>query len=116
MRIARLSGNATNTHSEYVILVTFLRQQLLYERASVLPCTYGKLPVFLKLSLNLRLLKLFNSTLHKALALSPQRIQSAFSKGKDAQKKYNGTQFMINSHYLKSVLFYILILITHIIE
>jgi len=86
MRITCLSQNATNTYSEYVILVAFPRQQWLYERASVLRYTYVTLPVLLQLSLNLTLLKLLNSTLHTALALSPQRIESAFFKGIDAQK------------------------------
>jgi len=31
---------ATNTHSEYVILIGFARQQWLNERAAVLRCTY----------------------------------------------------------------------------
>ena len=115
MRIACLSGNATNTHSEYVILVAFPRQQWLYERASVLRHTYGTLSVFIKLSLNLRLQNLFYCTLHKALALTPRGIQSAFFKRMDGQKMYNGTQFIISSHYLNKIVLYILILVTHII-
>jgi len=31
---------ATNTHSQYVILIAFLLQQLLHERASLLSYTY----------------------------------------------------------------------------
>jgi len=40
MQIAYCITNATNTHSEYVILIALLLQQLLRERASVLPYTY----------------------------------------------------------------------------
>jgi hypothetical protein len=36
MRIARWVPKATNTRSEYVILITFSLQQCLHERASVL--------------------------------------------------------------------------------
>jgi len=35
-----LDITATDTHSEYVILITFLRQQLLLERASIFRYTY----------------------------------------------------------------------------
>ena len=35
---------ATNTHSEYVILIAFLRQQGLHERTSVLRYTYIACP------------------------------------------------------------------------
>ena len=40
MRIAYWAPKATNTHSEYVILITFPLQQWLNERASVLRYTY----------------------------------------------------------------------------
>jgi hypothetical protein len=40
MRIECWITNATNTHSEYVILIVFPLQQLLHERASMLLCTY----------------------------------------------------------------------------
>ena len=40
MRFACWITKATNTYSEYVILIAFLRQQLLRERASVLHYTY----------------------------------------------------------------------------
>ena len=40
MRIACWIPKATNAHSEYVILVTFLLQQWLYERTSILRNTY----------------------------------------------------------------------------
>jgi hypothetical protein len=40
MRIACCIPNATNTHSEYVILVAFLLQQGLQERASMSRYTY----------------------------------------------------------------------------
>jgi hypothetical protein len=119
MRIGFLNGRGTKTHSEYVIeyviLVAFPQQQWLYEPASVSRYTCGTLPVFLKRSLNSRQLKLFYFTLHKALALTPQRIQSAFFKGMDGQKKYIEAQFIINDHYLNRVLFYVLILVTHTI-
>ena len=39
MRIARCIPKATNTHSEYVILIAFPLKQSLHERASVLPYT-----------------------------------------------------------------------------
>ena len=45
----------TNTHSEYVILLTFPRQQSLIERASMLRCTY-----FACLVLHVRVLILTN--------------------------------------------------------
>jgi hypothetical protein len=38
-RIARRIPKATNTHSEYVILIAFPLKQSLHERASVLPYT-----------------------------------------------------------------------------
>jgi hypothetical protein len=94
MRIGFLNGKATNTNSEYVIeyviLVAFPRQQWLYERTSVLRYTYGALHVFLEPSLNLRLQKLF-------------------------YPMHNGTQSIINNHYLNWALFYIVILVTYII-
>jgi hypothetical protein len=40
MRIASWISEATNTHSEYVIIIAFLQQQLLHERASILRYTY----------------------------------------------------------------------------
>jgi hypothetical protein len=39
MRFACLIAKATDTHSEYIILIAFPRQQWLSERASTLPCT-----------------------------------------------------------------------------
>jgi len=38
--IRHAMGMATNTHSEYVILTAFQRQQYLYKRASILRHTY----------------------------------------------------------------------------
>ena len=40
MRNTRWIPKATETHSEYVILIDFPLQQWLHERASVLCCTY----------------------------------------------------------------------------
>jgi len=40
MRIAYWTPKATNTHSQYVILITFPLQQRLHERASMLRYTY----------------------------------------------------------------------------
>ena len=40
MRIACWVPKATDTHSEFVILIAFLLQQLLNERASILRSTY----------------------------------------------------------------------------
>jgi hypothetical protein len=40
MRIACWIPKATNTYSEYAILVAFPLQQLLHERTSVLPYSY----------------------------------------------------------------------------
>jgi len=40
MRFAYWIPKAANTHSEYVILIHLSLQQLLHERASVLPYTY----------------------------------------------------------------------------
>jgi len=40
IRIAWWVSKATNTYSEYVILIVFLRQQWLHIRASVLRYTY----------------------------------------------------------------------------
>jgi hypothetical protein len=45
MRIACWITKATDTHSEYVIIITFPRQKWLRERASML--RYSTLPVFL---------------------------------------------------------------------
>jgi len=41
MRIACWKTKATNTHSEYVILIVFPLQQWLHERASMLRYTYS---------------------------------------------------------------------------
>jgi hypothetical protein len=41
MRIACWITKATDTHSEYVILITFPRQQWLHERASMSRYTYN---------------------------------------------------------------------------
>ena len=40
MRISYWIPKATNTHSEYVILITFPLQQWLHRRTSILPYTY----------------------------------------------------------------------------
>jgi hypothetical protein len=40
LRIARWIPNATNTHSNYVILIVFSPQQLFHERALVLRYLY----------------------------------------------------------------------------
>ena len=40
MRVTHWITNATDTHSEYVILIAFLQQQWLRERASLLRYTY----------------------------------------------------------------------------
>ena len=40
MRITCWIPKATNTHSEYVLLIAFPLQQRLHERASMLRCTY----------------------------------------------------------------------------
>ena len=40
MHIVRWVPNATNTHSEYAILIAFALQQWLHERASILSYTY----------------------------------------------------------------------------
>jgi len=40
MRIAAWKPKATNTHSEYVIIIDFLLQQWLHERASLLRYTF----------------------------------------------------------------------------
>jgi hypothetical protein len=40
MRIAAWIPKATNTHSEYVILIAFALQEWLHERASMLRYTY----------------------------------------------------------------------------
>ena len=40
MRVACWTPKSTNTHSDYVILIAFLLQQLLHERASILRYTY----------------------------------------------------------------------------
>ena len=40
LRVAWWIPKATNTHSEYVILIAFLQQQWLHERASMLRYTY----------------------------------------------------------------------------
>ena len=45
MRLACWIPKATNTHSEYIILIVFPQQQWLHERASMLPCY--TLPVLL---------------------------------------------------------------------
>ena len=39
-RIAGWAPKATNTHSEYVIIIYFQLQQLVHERASMLRYTY----------------------------------------------------------------------------
>ena len=40
MRIACWMPKATNTHSQYVILIAITQQQWLHERSSLLRCTY----------------------------------------------------------------------------
>jgi hypothetical protein len=52
MRIACWITKAAGTHSEYVMLIDFPRQQWLSERASLL--RYGTLPVLLKHINNLK--------------------------------------------------------------
>ena len=46
MRIASSIPKATNTYSEYVILIAFPLQQRLYERPSILRYTYISCLVF----------------------------------------------------------------------
>ena len=53
MRIAYWIPKATNTLSEYIILIAFLLQQWLHERASLL--RYGYIAFFLCLNLPLSL-------------------------------------------------------------
>jgi len=50
MPIACWISKATNSHSEYVMLVTFPLQQWLRERASVVSYTYVAFVVFVGLS------------------------------------------------------------------
>jgi len=50
-RISRWRGKATDTHSEYVILIAFLLQQWLHERALVLGYAYIAWLVFLSQAL-----------------------------------------------------------------
>jgi hypothetical protein len=45
MRIASWSPKATDTHSEYVILIAFPQQQWLHERASML-CLYIQCSIY----------------------------------------------------------------------
>jgi len=45
MRTAYYIPKATNTHSEYVILIAFPQEKWLHERASMLRYTYSTLPV-----------------------------------------------------------------------
>jgi hypothetical protein len=47
MRIARWISKATDTHSEYVILIAFPLQKWLHERTSILRYTYIVCLVFL---------------------------------------------------------------------
>jgi len=47
IRIACWVTKATNTHSEYVILIAFPLQQWLQERASTLRCTYSTVAVWI---------------------------------------------------------------------
>jgi hypothetical protein len=49
MRIACWITKATNTHSEYVVLIAFLLRQWLHERTSMLRQTYVPLPVLVSL-------------------------------------------------------------------
>ena len=55
MRIARCIPKATNTHTEYVILIAFLPQRWLQERASMLRLAYSTLPVLVSLDIFSRL-------------------------------------------------------------
>ena len=48
VRFACSATNDTDTHSEWVIVIDFLRQQWLRERASILRCTYIACVVYLK--------------------------------------------------------------------
>jgi len=52
MLVACWITKATNTHSEYVILIAFPRQQWLSERASMLRYTYIACVVFLRTTWN----------------------------------------------------------------
>ena len=47
MRIARWIPKATNTHTEYVILIAFALQQLLHQVASLLRYTYIACAVYI---------------------------------------------------------------------
>jgi hypothetical protein len=48
MRIARWITKATDTHSEYVILIAFPLQQWSHKRASILRYTYSDSPFYAK--------------------------------------------------------------------
>ena len=50
--IAFWISKATNTHSQYVILIAFPLQQQLHEHASMLRSTYNTLPVLCKIKMN----------------------------------------------------------------
>ena len=60
MRIAYWIPKATNTHSQYVILIAFPLQQWLHERASLLRYTYSTLPVLLGSNYMLIYIVVFN--------------------------------------------------------
>ena len=49
MRIACWISKATNTQSEYVILIAFPLEQWSFERASILRCTYIVYIVWIRL-------------------------------------------------------------------
>jgi len=49
MRIAFKTTKATNTHSQYVIFISFPMQQWLHERASMLRYTYTVFPVTIEI-------------------------------------------------------------------
>jgi len=70
MSLACWMPKATDTHSEYVILVAFPRQQWLRERASVLRYTYIACLVFSQSSLTLPLLVTSNYTVTPSMFIN----------------------------------------------
>jgi hypothetical protein len=57
MRFACWITKATDTHSEYVILLALPRQQWLHERASMLRHTYIACLVYVRLNFIIRMVK-----------------------------------------------------------
>jgi len=92
MRFVCWVTKATDTHSEYIILIALTRQQLLRKRASLLRCTY--IPVFL-------VIRICTYLKHKELRSSIERAFSVITLNKILDVSLTSSEQRGRTHSVK---------------